>query len=348
MYKELTLEMPSDYRSDLDLKQTQKEIDFIKDYFRNNLAQSLNLSRVSAPMMVVANSGINDDLNSFEKPVEFYASGIDKRVEVVQSLAKWKRYALAKYNFNSGEGLYTNMNAIRPDEEITNLHSIYVDQWDWEKVISIENREISYLKDTVNKIYDVLKRTQSEVYKRNSALKQYPLPKDIFFIHSEDLLDMYPDLTAKEREFEICREKGAVFIIGIGAELKNGKPHDSRAADYDDWCTATKNGKHGLNGDIIVWNNTLKCAMELSSMGIRVVKESLIEQLELKEELHKLRFDFHNKLVSGELPPTIGGGIGQSRLCMFLLQKAHIGEVQAGIWCDKTNKILTERNIHLL
>ncbi len=340
--------LPKGYNPRLSLRETEKAIKFIKDLFERKLAEALNLTRVTAPVLVESDTGINDHLSGIEKPVRFRVNAIDRDAEIVQSLAKWKRLALAAYGFGYGEGLYTDMNAIRPDETLDNLHSIYVDQWDWERVIAAEERNLEFLKWIVRRIYQVIVETERTICGRYPNLPHAYLPDDICFIHSEDLERMYPHLSPKEREDAICRDKGAVFIIGIGAPLANGLPHDNRAADYDDWITHTLDGKRGLNGDILVWYPLLDCAMELSSMGIRVDKHSLIEQLELKRETEKLRLYFHRKLVNGELPLCVGGGIGQSRLCMLFLRRAHVGEVQAGIWPQEMIEACKAHNIPLL
>lgn len=347
-YSNERLTLPGGYKSHLNLRETEEAIKYIKDFFQRNIGKELNLTRVSAPLFVLSRTGINDNLSGVEKPVSFNVKDMNEKAEIVQSLAKWKRVALADYGFNHGEGLYTDMNAIRPDEDIDNLHSIYVDQWDWEKVINKEERNLEFLKYIVGKIYKVIRGTEKEVCQKYKQISGPPLPEYIHFIHSEELDERYPYLTPKEREDVICREKGAVFIIGIGAKLKNGKPHDGRAADYDDWSTETGEGKKGLNGDILAWYPLLNCAFELSSMGIRVDKGSLLRQLEIKGELNKVNLYFHQRLLRGELPLTMGGGIGQSRLCMFFLRKAHIGEIQSSIWPDEMKKVCKNNNIFLL
>lgn len=340
--------IPKDYKSLLNLRETEKAIRTIKEFFQINLANSLNLQRVSAPLFVKSGTGINDDLSGVEKPVTFKIKALhNEQAEIVQSLAKWKRIALAEYEFAEGEGLYTDMNAIRPDEDLDNLHSLYVDQWDWEKIISPEERNLDYLIKTVKKIYSVMKELEYQIFEEYPLIKPM-LPKDITFIHSEELEEAYPKLTSKEREDAICREKGAVFIIGIGGELKSGQPHDGRSPDYDDWSTPTKNGKKGLNGDILLWNPILKKAVELSSMGIRVDKEALLRQLKITGEEERLNYSFHRKLLNNQLPLSIGGGIGQSRLCMFFLRKAHIGEVQASIWPEEMIEEYGKNNIIFL
>lgn len=329
-----TIALPTSYRPLLGLKQTERAIKALKDFFEANLAAELALSRVTAPLFVRQGTGINDDLNGVERPVSFGVPDLGgAEVEVVQSLAKWKRMALADYGFPPGRGIYTDMNAIRPFEGLDNLHSLYVDQWDWERVITREQRNLEFLRDQVRRIYAAIKRTEFFI------TDQYPgldpcLPDEITFVHSEDLLAAYPELTAREREDRVAREHGAVFIIGIGAELADGTLHDGRAPDYDDWITPSTPGKRGLNGDIFVHNPLLGRAFELSSMGIRVDAESLLRQLELRGLTARRELYWHRRLLAGELPLSIGGGIGQSRLCMFLLRKAHIGEIQASIWPD--------------
>ncbi|PKQ62234.1 aspartate--ammonia ligase [Labilibaculum filiforme] len=327
--------IPKDYKSSLDLEATEKAIKFIKDQFQLHLAAELKLRRVTAPMIVLKGTGLNDDLNGIERPVAFPIKGLaDQTAEVVHSLAKWKRYMLGKLDIPAGKGLYTDMNALRPDEVFTNIHSIYVDQWDWEKAITKAERNLDFLKRTVKQIYASLKKTEYILSEYYSPL-QPSLPEEITFIHTEDLLAKYPHLNSKERETEITKEFGAVFIIGIGGELANGEPHDGRAPDYDDWTTASAIGYHGLNGDILLWNPILEQAFEISSMGIRVDEEALKLQLKISGEEKRKDLMFHKKLLAGKLPYSIGGGIGQSRLCMFLLRKAHIGEVQSSIWPDE-------------
>ena len=326
------------YQSKLDLIETEIAIKFVKDTFEDELAQELNLTRVSAPLFVYPESGLNDYLNGYERVVKFDVLDIKKDVEIVQSLAKWKRNSLKKYNFEYGTGLYTDMNAIRRDEELDAIHSIYVDQWDWEKIITKEDRNEDYLEFTVRKIYKVIKDTLDKVKSKFKNIT-VSLPDDIYFITSEDLLKMYPDKSSKERENLITRLHKAVFIMGIGGRLSNGKPHDGRAADYDDWS---------LNGDILVWNEVINSAFELSSMGIRVDSTALINQLDQKGENYKLENEYCKNILSDNLPLTIGGGIGQSRLCMFMLEKAHIGEVQVSVWKEEYIKYLEKKNIHLL
>lgn len=326
---------PNKYHALLDLQQTELGIKRIKDFFQLNLSSELRLRRVTAPLFVLKGMGINDDLNGVERAVSFPIKDMgDERAEIVHSLAKWKRLTLADYNINEGYGIYTDMNAIRADEELGNLHSLYVDQWDWEMVISPENRNLNFLKDIVKRIYAAMVRTEYLVYEVFPVITPI-LPKDIYFIHSEELLQKYPNSSDKERENKIAKEYGAVFIIGIGGKLSNGEPHDGRAPDYDDWTTKSENGYKGLNGDLIVWNPILEQSVELSSMGIRVNKDVLIEQLKIGGQESRKDLYFHKRLINGELPQSIGGGIGQSRLCMFLLRKGHIGEIQASIWPEK-------------
>lgn len=343
-----SLVIPEQYEPLLDLRETEKAIRLIKEFFQTNLSFELNLQRVTAPLFVKAGAGINDDLTGIEKPVSFTIRALDDTsAEIVQSLAKWKRLMLTDYEFQLGEGLYTDMNAIRSDEYLDNLHSIYVDQWDWEKVISPEERNIEYLRGVVRKIYEIMRRTEKYICHQYTTINPI-LPEDITFVHSEELEERYPELTPLEREKAVCREHGAVFIIGVGGNLKNGKPHDGRAPDYDDWSTPIDSRYKGLNGDILIYYPILDCAYELSSMGIRVDAESLLRQLEIKGEMKRKDLYFHTRLLNGELPPTIGGGIGQSRLCMFYLRKAHIGEVQSSIWPDDMIRKCHENNIILL
>jgi len=326
---------PKGYHAVLDLQQTEMGIKQIKDFFQQNLSSELRLRRVTAPLFVLKGMGINDDLNGVERAVNFPIKDMgDERAEIVHSLAKWKRLTLADYHINEGFGIYTDMNAIRADEELGNLHSLYVDQWDWEMVMSPNNRDIEFLKEVVRRIYAALVRTEYLVYEIFPAITPI-LPCEITFIHSEELLLKYPELTENVRENMIAEEYGAVFIIGIGGKLSNGKPHDGRAPDYDDWTTRSENGYKGLNGDLIVWNPVLGQAVELSSMGIRVNREVLLEQLKITGLEDRKELYFHKRLLDGELPQSIGGGIGQSRLCMFYLRKGHIGEIQAGIWPQK-------------
>lgn len=323
---------PENYKALLDMKQTEQGIKLIKDFFQQNLSTELRLRRVTAPLFVLKGLGINDDLNGVERPVAFPIKDLNEaQAEVVHSLAKWKRLTLAEYKIEPGYGIYTDMNAIRADEELDNLHSLYVDQWDWEAVIVRQQRTISFLKDIVRRIYAAILRTEYLTCETYPEIKPF-LPESIHFIHSEDLLQMYPNLSPKEREDEICKKYGAVFIMGIGGKLSNGEKHDGRAPDYDDWSTVAENGQTGLNGDILIWYPTLNRTFELSSMGIRVDKDALLRQLALEGKEDRKKLFFHKHLLEGKLPLSIGGGIGQSRLCMVLLHKAHIGEIQASIW----------------
>lgn len=325
---------PAGYRALLDMRQTEQGIKLIKEFFQQNLSTELRLRRVTAPLFVLKGLGINDDLNGVERPVTFPIKDLnDAEAEVVHSLAKWKRLTLAEYQIAPGYGVYTDMNAIRADEELDNLHSLYVDQWDWEAVITKEQRRLGFLHDIVRRIYSAIRRTEYLTCETYPQLKPF-LPEDIFFVHSEDLLQMYPEMTAKEREDAICKKYGAVFVEGIGSKLSNGEKHDGRAPDYDDWSTVAENGKVGLNGDILIWYPVLGRSFELSSMGIRVDDESLLRQLKIEGKEDKEKLFFHQQLLQGKLPLSIGGGIGQSRLCMVLLHKAHIGEIQASIWPD--------------
>ncbi len=344
----MKLIFPENYKAKLDLKQTEKAIKFIKDFFQENLSAELRLRRVTAPLFVKKGTAIHEDLNGIEKEISFAVKDMGgEQAEVVQSLAKWKRLMLANYGIPTGYGLYTDMNAIRPDEELSNIHSLYVDQWDWEKVISAKQRNVDTLKKVVKQIYAVLLRTEFIVYENYPTIKPI-LPEEIYFVHAEELLAKFPKLTPKQREYEITKEHGAVFIIGIGGKLTNGEIHDGRAPDYDDWTTPNSDGFLGLNGDILVWNPVLEQPFELSSMGIRVDKEALLKQLEISGAQERKELFFHKKLLKDELPLTIGGGIGQSRLCMFFLRKAHIGEVQASIWPDEMVKQCAERNIFMV
>ena len=330
--------IPKDYHSELNLHDTQIAIKTVKDFFQNLLSQRLNLSRVSAPLFVDPDSGLNDNLNGVERPVTFDIKEQNGReAEVVQSLAKWKRYALKKYGFSYGEGLYTDMNAIRRDEITDNIHSIFVDQWDWEKIIKKDERTIATLMDTVKVVYKCLRKTEKYMAIQYDYIEEI-LPHDIFFVTTQELADMFPDNTPKEREYYIAKAKGAVCIMQIGDVLENGERHDGRAPDYDDWSTIAENGQTGLNGDLLVWDDVLNRSMELSSMGIRVNKEALLRQLDICKAGEKKELYFHKRLLSGELPQSIGGGIGQSRLCMFYLRKAHIGEIQASIWPEEMRK----------
>ena len=335
----MSLILPKNYKSMLSSRETELAIKFIKDTFQRELKHNLNLQRISAPMFVDPRTGLNDNLSGVERPVSFDAPhACDGVLEIVHSLAKWKRYTLGKYEFNPGEGLYTDMNAIRRDEEVDNLHSIYVDQWDWELAINKEERTLDTLKDVVNKIYGAIRDT-SVILCQNYPQLENPFPEQITFITTQELEDRYPNLTAKERENAVVKEYGAVFIMQIGGKLKSGNKHDGRAPDYDDWS---------LNGDILVYNKVLDNALELSSMGIRVDRDALLRQLKLENAENRLQFEFHKLLLEGVLPLTVGGGIGQSRLCMFLLQKAHVGEVQVSIWPEKEISKCKKLGINLL
>ena len=339
---------PEGYEPILDLKQTELAIKQIKEFFQQNLSTELRLRRVTAPLFVLQGLGINDDLNGVERAVTFPIKDLDDaRAEVVHSLAKWKRLTLAEYNIPQGYGIYTDMNAIRADEELGNLHSLYVDQWDWERVISEENRNVEFLKKIVERIYAAMLRTEYMVYEMYPELKP-SLAEEIHFIHAEELMQMYPDLTPKEREHAIAKKYGAVFIIGIGGKLTNGEPHDNRAPDYDDWSTPNSDGYNGLNGDIIVWNELLGRSFELSSMGIRVNKEVMRQQLLLTGKQDRESLYFHQRILNDSLPLCIGGGIGQSRLCMLFLKKAHIGEIQSSIWPEEMRTECHEANIPLI
>lgn len=339
------MNFPDGYKSILNPHMTEKAIKAAKDIFEKELSGALRLSRVTSPLFVKAGSGINDDLNGIERPVSFPVKNLgDEKMEIVQSLAKWKRMALADYKVEAGKGIYTDMNALRPDDDVDAIHSIYVDQWDWEKVIRAEDRNLEYLKDTVRSIYLAIKRSAFLLSELYPELDDY-LPENITFIHTEDAAREWPELTPNEREFELAKKYGAVFLIGIGY---GNPPHSGRAPDYDDWSTETSGGYHGLNGDIIVWDRVRGANLELSSMGIRVSKESLIRQLKIRGCEARENLYWHRRLLNGEFPETIGGGIGQSRLCMFLLHKAHIGEVQASIWPDEILKEAKEKDIYII
>lgn len=345
----LPLLLPSGYKPLLDELETESAIRKIKQCFQSNLSFELKLQRVTAPLFILGGTGINDDLNGVERPVSFPIKEMsEKRAEVVHSLAKWKRMKLASLKTAPDHGIYTDMNAIRPDEDLDNLHSLYVDQWDWEKVITAEDRTLDALKSTVKKIYYALRRTEDALCRDYPVLKPF-LPEEIHFHFTEELEAKYPKLTPKEREDLICKEEGAVFLIGIGAPLPlSGEPHDGRAPDYDDWTTESTEGHHGLNGDIIVWNPVLQRSYEVSSMGIRVNKEALLKQLAIRHAESRLELQFHKALMEDKLPLTMGGGIGQSRLCMLLLHKAHIGEIQSSIWPDAMIEECKKHNIPLL
>jgi aspartate--ammonia ligase len=345
----MSLFIPSGYRNILgSVENTEKAIKAVKNMFQDNLSAQLALLRVTAPMVVMTGTGINDDLNGVERPVRFPVKDMGERqAEVVHSLAKWKRLKLAELGTAPGRGIYTDMNALRPDEELDNIHSIYVDQWDWERVIRPEDRNLDFLKKMVRRIYEAIKVTENKLYVEFPQIVPQ-LPEDIYFIHSEELLQMFPGLTPKERENEIVKKYGAVFIIGIGGELSDGSIHDGRAADYDDWSTPNSDGYNGLNGDILLWNPILESAFEVSSMGIRVSPESLERQLAIRGQEWKKDLFFHKRLLAGELPACIGGGIGQSRLCMYLLRKAHIGEIQSSLWPDDMRAACAAAGIELV
>lgn len=339
---------PQGYKALLDVVQTEQGIKLIKEFFQQNLSTELRLRRVTAPLFVLKGLGINDDLNGVERAVTFPIKELgDAKAEVVHSLAKWKRMKLAEDNIQPGYGIYTDMNAIRADEELDNLHSLYVDQWDWEAVITKEQRTQKSLREIVERIYGAIRRTEYLACEWYPQLKPF-LPEKIHFVHAEQLLQMYPDLTAKEREDAICKEYGAVFVIGIGGKLSNGEKHDGRAPDYDDWSTVAEDGSIGLNGDILIWYPVLERSFELSSMGIRVDKEALLRQLEIEGQNERKELYFHKRLLEGGLPLSVGGGIGQSRLCMVMLHKAHIGEIQASIWPDEMRQECCEAGMPLI
>ncbi|MCX6749997.1 MAG: aspartate--ammonia ligase [Candidatus Pacearchaeota archaeon] len=335
------------YKSKLNLIDTEIGIKLIKDTFERKIAERLSLQRVSAPRFLLVGKGLQDDLAGTQIPVSFKTKFTDATIEMVHSLAKWKRHALQKYGFKHGTGLYTDMDAIRKDEDVDNIHSIYVDQWDWELIISKEQRNITFLKEIVRKIYTGILKTEEIVAGTFPKLKPR-LPKEIKFIHSEELEEMYPKLSPKEREDRITEKYGAVFIIGIGHPLKSGKPHDLRAADYDDWSTPSGEKTKGLNGDLLFWDDLRKSALELSSMGIRVDATALLKQLEFMGLIDRKELEFHKRIIEEKLPLSIGRGIGQSRLCMFLLQKIHIGEVQVSVWPEKMIKDCEKKGITLL
>ena len=345
----MALIIPEGYTNLLgSVENTEKAIKSVKDMFQDNLSAQLALLRVTAPMVVLSGTGLNDDLNGVESPVSFPVKDMGGRqAEVVHSLAKWKRMKLAQMDMPQGRGIYTDMNALRPEEELDNIHSIYVDQWDWEKVIGPEQRNLDYLKKTVRRIYEAIKVTENKLYVEFPQIEPM-LPEEIFFVHSEQLLQMYPGMNAKERENAVAEEYKAVFVIGIGGVLSNGQPHDGRASDYDDWSSVNGDGFNGLNGDLLLWNPVLKSAFEGSSMGIRVDAEGLKRQLEMRGETDKADLLYHRMLLEDRLPLTVGGGIGQSRLCMFLLRKAHIGEIQSGLWPEDMVARCHEAGIELV
>ena len=340
------LSIPKDYRPLFPVREIEAAIKGIKDNFERELAVALGLQRVTAPLFLPKSTGLNDNLSGIEKPVSFFASDINEEVEIVQSLAKWKRYALHKYGFRPEEGLYTDMNAIRPDETLSPLHSLYVDQWDWEKVMRPDQRNVDYLKKTVESIFSAMRRTEVFVCKTFPKITPI-LPEKIAFMTSEELSAKYPGMTPKERETAACKECGALFIIGIGGELPDGTIHDGRAPDYDDWSTPREGGI-GLNGDILLWHPVLETALEVSSMGIRVDAETLRRQLEIRQCEDRAVLPFHRGVLSGELPQTVGGGIGQSRLCLYMLRAIHVGEVACGLWPEETLKAYADAGVTLL
>ena len=330
--------IPEGYQSLLGLYDTQKAIGLNKTIFQEKICMALHLKRVTAPLFVMQGSGLNDDLIGVERPVEFDVPSLNEHAEIVHSLAKWKRYALQKYGFKPGEGLYTDMSAIRQDEETDNIHSIYVDQWDWEKIITKEERNLETLKETVRTVYKVLRKTEKYMSIHYDYIEEI-LPHDIFFVTTSELEEMFPDYSPKEREYYIAKAKGAVCIMQIGETLENGKPHDGRAPDYDDWS---------LNADIVVYYPVLDIALELSSMGVRVDKKALLDQLQKAGCPERAELPYHKAVINGELPLTIGGGIGQSRICMFFLRKAHIGEVQCSLWSDEVMETAEKNGLQLL
>jgi aspartate--ammonia ligase len=340
--------LPTNYQPLLSTREVETAIKDIKDFFEHELAAALKLQRVTAPLFVRSGTGINDDLNGVEQPLRFCVKEDGNApVEVVQSLAKWKRLALKRYGYQVGEGIYTDMNAVRPDEILDNLHSIYVDQWDWEKVITSQQRTRETLEKTVRAIFDVICRTEFHVASQYSCIRPV-LPEKIHFVASEELQQRWPNLDPRERENRICSEHKAVFVLGIGAELPDGRLHDGRAPDYDDWTTPRPDGGRGLNGDILLWNPVLGRAFEISSMGIRVDPESLVRQLKIRGLERRLELPFHRMLAAGELPQSMGGGIGQSRMCMFFLRTAHVGEVSVGIWPEAMQEACSKAGIPLL
>ena len=344
----MSITIPKGYKPALDQRMTERAIKFVKDTFERELASELRLSRVTSPRFVKANSGINDDLNGVERPVRFNVGNMNEQpMEIVQSLAKWKRMALADLGFSAGTGIYTDMDAIRPDDDIDNIHSIYVDQWDWERVMGPDERNLDFLKKIVCGVYEVIKRTEFLVAQNYPSCMQ-TLPEHIKFIHAEEARALYPDLTPVEREKKLAKEYGAIFIIGIGMPLTDGVFHGGRAPDYDDWSTPNSDGFYGLNGDIIVWDSVRNDSLELSSMGIRVSPQSLLNQLEIRGCKERADLYWHRRLLAGEYPQTIGGGIGQSRICMFLLRKAHIGEVQASVWPEEDRLAAKKAGIDLM
>jgi aspartate--ammonia ligase len=343
----MPLIIPENYKPSLVPEMTEQAIKLLKDYFQIKFSEKLNLRRVTAPLFVLADTGVNDNLNGVETPVSFPISDMNnQKAEIVHSLAKWKRIKLKEYAIHADWGLYTDMNAIRSSEELDNLHSLYVDQWDWERTISATDRNVSFLKTIVSNIYETLQETEMFIYKTYHHITPC-LPDKITFIHSEELLQMYPNLTPRERENKILEKHKAVFIIGIGNPLSNGEKHDGRAPDYDDWITPNEDGYIGLNGDILLWHPVLKLAFEISSMGIRVDKKSLKKQLEITGNEDRMKYKFHQEIMNETLPLSIGGGIGQSRLCMYFLRNAHIGEVHASIWPDEMISLCAQNSIFL-
>jgi aspartate--ammonia ligase len=343
----MVFRISKDYHPQLVSETMEQAIKMLKVSFQEELSKQLNLRRVTAPLFVLAGTGINDDLNGVERAVSFPVKCMgERKAEVVQSLAKWKRMKLGAYRIPANYGLYTDMNAIRCDEELDNLHSLYVDQWDWEQTITAEDRNLEFLKATVRKIYEAMKRMEETVYESYPHI--YPiLPKEITFLHTEDLMKEYPQLNPREREIEAAKKYRAIFVIGIGGLLPDGEIHDGRAPDYDDWTTPTTDGHRGLNGDIIFWHPVINSTLEISSMGIRVDKSALVSQLKIRGCEERLNLEFHKALLEGEFPLSIGGGIGQSRLCMFFLRAAHIGEVQSSIWPEEMVDICRKNNIYL-
>lgn len=340
--------LPETYTPILGLQETELAIKLVKDFFQQNLSAELRLSRVTSPIFVARGSGINDDLNGVERPVSFPVRQLGgKEMEVVQSLAKWKRMALADYNYKPGFGIYTDMNALRPDDDIDAIHSIYVDQWDWELVMNEEQRNSAFLRKIVSKIYEVMKRTEYLVSEHYPSIPCV-LPEQITFIHTEEAQSRYPDLSAPEREKALAKEYGAIFLQGIGGKLPDGSIHSGRAPDYDDWSSPAGDNFIGLNGDIIVWDTVRQDSLELSSMGIRVSPESLTRQLKIRQTEERAQLYWHKRLLNGDFPQTIGGGIGQSRLCMFFLRKAHVGEVQASVWPEETLEVCKARGVPLM
>jgi aspartate--ammonia ligase len=342
------LQLPSGYRPLLSEKETEHAIVLIKEFFQLSLSTVLNLTRVTAPLFVRSGLGINDDLNGVERPVSFPVKDMgEQRLEIVHSLAKWKRLKVGELGLKRGFGIYTDMNAIRADEELDNLHSLYVDQWDWEICIDENDRTVMFLKETVSKLYSCLKQTEFYIFDNYEHIEPI-LPEHITFVYADDLQREFPDKTPKERETIVTKKYGAVFLIGIGGRLPDGSIHDGRAPDYDDWITESGDGHRGLNGDILVWNPVLNSAMELSSMGIRVSPDSLTAQLAERGCPERAKLEFHTKLLSGQLPQTLGGGIGQSRLCMYFLRKAHIGEIQVSTWPEAMRSQCAKAGIRLL